>query len=76
MPSVTFFKFCFTPSWIMVLLTALFCGLFLRLGFWQIQRADEKTKMIQTQKKRDNVAPVLWTPEQKLPLQYERIKLQ
>jgi surfeit locus 1 family protein len=76
MPSVTFFKFRFTPSWIMLVLTALFFLLFLRLGFWQIQRADEKTNMLIAQKRQQSLKPVQWTKEHKLPLQYERIQLE
>lgn len=76
MPSITFFKFRFTPSWITVSLATLFFLLFLRLGFWQIHRADEKTKMISAQTTQEHLKPVPWSPNQKLPLQYERIKLE
>lgn len=75
MPSVLFFKFRFTPSWKMLLLTLVFCSLFVYLGFWQIHRADEKANMISAQKKRQDLAPTLWVPQQKLPAQYERIQL-
>ncbi|MGC1182282.1 SURF1 family protein [Legionella sp.] len=75
MPSVPFFKFCFIPSWKMIFLTTLFFLLFMRLGFWQIQRADEKTNMIMTQKRLQNLNPKVWIPKQKLPLQYERVQL-
>ena len=75
MPSVPFFKFCFTPSWLIVFLTMLFFLLFVRLGFWQIQRAEEKNQIIAIQKKRENLKHIEWKPTEKLPLQYERIKL-
>lgn len=75
MPSVPFFKFRFTPSWKMLLLTLIFCSLFVYLGFWQIHRADEKANMISAQKKLQDLAPTLWVPQQKLPAQYERIQL-
>lgn len=75
MPSVTFFKFRFTPSWVMVFLSTLLFLLFLRLGFWQIHRADEKTKMIIAQKKLEHLKPLQWKPNAKLPLQYQPIKL-
>lgn len=69
------FKFRFTPSWPMLMLTALFFLLFLRLGFWQIQRANEKNMMIVAQKAQEKQKPKLWTKKQTLPLQYASIKL-
>ncbi|MGL5743189.1 MAG: SURF1 family protein [Legionella sp.] len=75
MPSLTCFKFRFTPSWMMTILTFLFFSLFVRLGLWQIHRADEKTKMIVAQKTLENQKPISWTPKQPLPLQYERINV-
>lgn len=75
MPSVPFFKYRFTPSWLMLLLASLFFLLFLRLGFWQIQRADEKEKMIAAQTVQEQLAPRQWSKSEKLPVQYERIKL-
>ncbi len=75
MPSLTCFKFRFTPSWPMLLLAILFFSLFVRLGYWQIYRADEKTKMIVAQKTQEKQKPVPWTTKEKLPLQYERIVL-
>ncbi|CAM2749685.1 Uncharacterized conserved protein [Legionella steigerwaltii] len=75
MPSLTCFKFRFTPSWPMLILAILFFSLFVRLGFWQVARADEKTKMIFAQKTQERQKPVLWTSQKKLPLQYERIVL-
>lgn len=75
MPSLTCFKFRFTSSWLMLILTILSFSLFARLGFWQIQRADEKKKMIVAQKTQELQKPLPWTKNQKLPLQYERIIL-
>lgn len=75
MPSLTCFKFRFTPTWLMLILTLLFFSLFVRLGFWQIQRADEKRKMIVAQKTQELQKPLFWTKSQKQPLQYERIIL-
>lgn len=76
MPSVPFFKFCFTPSWKMLLLSLIFFSLFVNLGFWQIKRANEKKNMIAVQERLQNLNPVLWNHEQRLPTQYERIKLE
>lgn len=75
MPSVSFFKFRFTPNWVMIVLTVFILSLFLRLGFWQLHRADEKKQMIEAQKIQEHAKPVLWTPKQPLPLQYERLQL-
>lgn len=76
MPSVLFFKFRFTPSWKMLLITALFFALFLWLGLWQIHRSEEKLQMINAQKKRENLPVIYWDVKKKLPLQYQRIGLQ
>lgn len=75
MLSLTCFKFRFTPSWLMLTLTIVFFSLFVRLGFWQIQRADEKKKMIVAQKNQEVQKPLPWTKSQKRPIQYERIIL-
>lgn len=75
MPSLTCFKLRFTPTWSMLILAIVFISLFVRLGFWQIQRANEKTQMIVAQKTQEKQKPVQWTKKQKLPLQYERIVL-
>lgn len=76
MPSVLFFKFRFTPSWLMMSLATLFFTLFLWLGFWQIHRADEKSAMLATQKVQASLPPTAWNKNKKLPLQYEPIKLE
>lgn len=76
MSSVLFFKFRFTPSWKMLLLTLLFFLLFVRLGFWQLQRADEKKNMVTAQEKLRKIDPRPWSPKQNLPIQYERIQLE
>lgn len=76
MPSLTCFKFRFTPSWPMLILAILFFLLFVRLGFWQVYRAAEKTNMIVAQKTQEKQKPVLWTRKMKLPVQYEPIMLQ
>lgn len=75
MPSVPFFKFRFTPSWVMLALTMIFILTFVRLGFWQLQRADEKAQMVSAQKMRELRPPVFWN-KQKVPEQYERIQLE
>lgn len=73
MPSLTCFKFRFTPSWPMIILFCLFFALFVRLGLWQIHRSDEKRTMISAQKNQELIKPVYWNAKERLPLQYARI---
>lgn len=75
MPSLTCFKVRFTPSWLMIFLTVFVVGVFIRLGLWQLQRADEKEKMISAQTKLAQMAPIDWDFGQKPPLQYQKIKV-
>lgn len=44
--SLPVFKYTFTPSWVMIFLTIIAVSFFTRLGYWQIQRAQEKQKAI------------------------------
>jgi surfeit locus 1 family protein len=46
MASVHRFHIRFTPNWYLTILAGLFIILFLRLGFWQLHRAEEKKQMI------------------------------
>lgn len=73
MPSVPFFNVRFTPSWFMIILSMLVISLFMRLGFWQIQRAEEKEGMLRIEALRSKQEPVRWQGEQVLPLQYQRL---
>jgi surfeit locus 1 family protein len=76
MPSLTCFNFRFTPNWLIIILTVVFISLFVRLGFWQIQRADEKTKMVAAERTLARQEPVNWASGQKLPRQYQRVIIQ
>lgn len=60
----------------MTVLAALFISLFTGLGFWQIQRADEKKQMVEAQQNLLKKEPVLWSTRQNVPQQYERIHVQ
>jgi surfeit locus 1 family protein len=60
----------------MIILALMFISLFIRLGFWQIQRADEKAKMVNAEEALAKQESVVWDSGQKLPIQYQRIKLQ
>ena len=59
----------------MIILAVLFITLFTRLGYWQVQRADEKAKMVAAEEALAKQEPVNWVIGNKLPLQYQRIKL-
>jgi surfeit locus 1 family protein len=75
MPSVTFFKFRFTPSWLMIVLTTIFILTFCKLGFWQIHRADEKRQMIIAQEKMLQQKSVVWESEKIIPKQYQSVQI-
>ncbi|MBL7480907.1 SURF1 family protein [Legionella bononiensis] len=75
MPSLTCFNIRFTPNWLMIVLTLSFIFIFIRLGLWQIQRADEKVTMIAAEESLAKQEPILWRGEQPLPKQYQRIKV-
>lgn len=75
MPSLTCFNLRFTPSWLMIFLTLLVGGLFMRLGFWQIQRAEQKKHMLQADAALAIKAPITWQAQNTLPLQYQRLKV-
>lgn len=73
MPSLTFFNVRFTPSWLMILLTLVVVGGFTHLGFWQMQRAQQKQQMIEADLLFANKESSEWRSESKLPLQYQRL---
>lgn len=75
MPSLTFFSQRFTPSWLNILSSSLFILLFLRLGFWQIERAETKKAMIDAEWKASSKEPIEWKVKHKDPQQYQKIKL-
>lgn len=76
MPSLTCFNVRFTPNWLMIILTILSIALLSSLGFWQIQRANEKKQLINQQQKLIKHAPHLWLPTQQMPLAYQPLKIQ
>ncbi len=73
--SLTCFNRRFTPNWKMILLACLAILLFVRLGFWQLHRANEKKQMLTAQAKFAQIMPVTWGPDRKLPEQYQRISV-
>lgn len=74
--SVTGFKYRFTPSWQMFFLACLVAGLFMRLGFWQLQRAEEKRNMLATQHAMTIQKPVSWKISDSMPEQYQLLKIE
>ena len=60
----------------MIILAALFISLFMRLGFWQIHRADEKMKMVSADEVQAKQEPIGWKTDQKMPFQYQRVMMQ
>lgn len=66
----------FSPHWAMTLLAILAIAVFLRLGFWQVERAVEKKQMITNLSTFAQQTPIDWAPNQALPSQYQSIKVQ
>lgn len=75
MLSLPFFTLRFTPKWWAVVLAMVFMALFVRLGFWQMQRADEKTRMLIAKAEQAKQAPVTWIGDKQLPKQYQQVRL-
>jgi len=57
----------------MCFLTLVVVSLFLRLGFWQIDRADQKEKMVAAELAMAKKEVVEWDFQGKLPSQYQRV---
>ena len=76
MPSLTGFNLSFTPSRRMSLLTLLFIVLFLRLGFWQLERADEKKQLLLAQSELAKSKPIAWQSSSDFPVQYQQFTVQ
>lgn len=75
MVSLTGFNVRFTPRLGMSLLAVLAILLFTRLGFWQLQRANEKKQMLSAHQQLAKEAPILWGATDKLPQQYQPLKM-
>lgn len=65
----------FSPHWGMTLLAILSIALFLRLGFWQLARADEKKHMIVAMRQSMQKSPTDWDPKALLPRQYQSLRM-
>lgn len=74
MPSVTCFHVRFTFNWFITLVACAFFILFLRLGFWQLQRAEEKKQMIVAEEALANEKPLPFENLQsESPKAYQRL---
>lgn len=74
--SLTGFKRGFTRNWPMTLLAIFGVLLFMRLGFWQLDRAFEKTQRLALEQQLRRKAPITWLPSMTMPLLYQRIKVE
>lgn len=68
--------FRFSSNGLFFFFVLLSMALFVRLGFWQLQRADEKTRMLTAQESLAGQKAVSWEPEQALPLPYQKVVVQ
>lgn len=73
MPSLAGFNVRFTPRWRMSLIAFISILLFTRLGFWQLQRGEEKKHMLAAHHAFANQAPIAWQPSSESPAQYQQI---
>jgi surfeit locus 1 family protein len=76
MTSLTSFYTRFTSLGWFGLVAFVFILLFVRLGFWQLSRADEKKHMLKAYQELKERAPIAWQPGDALPLQYQPIKVE
>jgi surfeit locus 1 family protein len=71
--SVTRFRYTFTPSFRMMILSLLGMIIFTLLGFWQLHRAAEKKYIISAQQQAHRQLPTHWSYHASLPQQHARI---
>ena len=76
MRRLTLFHYRFKPKWTMTLLAFLAIALFMRLGFWQIERAGEKKQMIAALNAFSQAAPTAWSSGKAYPVQYQPVHVQ
>jgi surfeit locus 1 family protein len=65
-------RYALQPKWLFILLTLLVLAIFLRLGFWQLERANEKDILEQSFMTGQNAAPITLDalPEDPAKLRY------
>lgn len=59
----------------MTLVTVLVVALFLRLGFWQVARAEEKKRMLSQHADSVGKSPCVWRPGDRLPKLYQAVQV-
>lgn len=72
--NVVLFKYHFKPHWAMIALTLFAMALFMRLGFWQLDRANEKKQMITMARTLSQEKSIKWSSGEVLPKQYQRLR--
>ena len=72
-----FFQRQFTISFFLFVLVIIACVVMLRLGIWQLQRAADKTELLNSLARADSAAiqHVKQLPENILDWQYQKVKL-
>jgi surfeit locus 1 family protein len=73
--SLTRFNSRFTPSLHMSVLAILFIALFMRLGFWQMERAREKKQLLTAQYAMTKRLPIKWEGDAPFPAQYQQLNI-
>lgn len=76
MPAFSLSKRRFTPSLWMTLATISFLAFFIWLGWWQLQRAEEKKIMLATAAQQAKQPPLIWRPGMVYPKQYQTMVLE
>lgn len=76
MPCLFYFNRRFTPSWSISLVTGIVLTLLLRLGFWQLDRAEEKKWMVAAQAYQAKQRPLHWNTTSIAPKQYQRLTVE
>ncbi|MDF1683403.1 MAG: SURF1 family protein [Legionellaceae bacterium] len=75
-PSISRFRYRFTPHWTMCVLACVFITLFIALGVWQLHRAEEKRLILARQEAFEHQAPRIWQGEGAQPEAFESVRIQ
>lgn len=74
--SLTRFNYSFTLNWRLMLLALFAVMLFIYLGVWQLQRADEKKRLLVAEQALANQTPIFWQKGDKLPQQFQPLSVE
>lgn len=75
MISLSRFQCNFIANWKFGVLALLGCLFFVRLGLWQLARAEEKKQLIAAHQQLASQTPTLWHTGDALPVQYQPIRI-